>query len=143
MWCLWAAPLLIGAPIDQLDEFTLNLLGNDEVLQVNQDPLCAQAQRLAKHGPMEVWGKRLEDGSLAVGLFNVGFEAAPFTLDWSDLAIRGPHKVRDLWRQEGPGHLGRLAEHDHRPARRRPSQADFAGVHRQAGDQRRVPHDDY
>jgi alpha-galactosidase len=32
-------PLLIGADMSQLDGFTLNLLSNDEVLAVDQDPL--------------------------------------------------------------------------------------------------------
>ena len=99
LWCLWAAPLLIGAPIDQLDDFTLNLLTNDEVLAVNQDPLCQQAMRLARYGAIEVWAKRLEDGSRALGLFNFGFEPAPFELKLADLGAGGRWKVRDLWRQ--------------------------------------------
>jgi alpha-galactosidase len=103
LWCLWSAPLLIGAPVDKLDDFTLGLLCNDEVLQINQDPLCIQAQRVAKVGAMEVWAKPLEDGSLAVGVVNVGFEAAPFTLKWSDLKLTGPRQVRDLWRQKDLG----------------------------------------
>jgi alpha-galactosidase len=100
LWCLWAAPLLIGAPIDQLDDFTLNLLTNDEVLAVNQDPLCQQAARLAKYGSIEVWGKRLEDGSRAVGLFNFGFEETPFVLQLADLGTAGRWRIRDLWRQQ-------------------------------------------
>ena len=39
LWCLLASPLLIGCDMTQLDEFTLGLLTNDEVLDVNQDPL--------------------------------------------------------------------------------------------------------
>ncbi len=100
LWCLWAAPLLIGAPIDQLDDFTLNLLTNDEVLAVNQDPLCQQAARVAKYGAIEVWVKRLEDGSRALGLFNFGFEATPFVLKLADLGATGRWRIRDLWRQQ-------------------------------------------
>jgi alpha-galactosidase len=110
LWCLWSAPLLIGAPVDQLDDFTLGLLCNDEVLEINQDPWCAQARRIAKEGPIEVWAKPLSDG-VAVGVVNVGFEAAPYTLKWSDLppAIpfpsmrNGSLRVRDLWRQKDLG----------------------------------------
>ena len=43
LWCLLAAPLLIGCDMAQLDDFTLGLLTNDEVLEVNQDPLGKQA----------------------------------------------------------------------------------------------------
>ena len=32
-------PLLIGCDLARLDEFTLSLLSNDEVIDVNQDPL--------------------------------------------------------------------------------------------------------
>ena len=42
-----AAPLLIGCDLAQLDEFTLSLLTNDEVLEVNQDPLGKQAKRIS------------------------------------------------------------------------------------------------
>src|SRR5438552_12942763 len=72
LWCLLAAPLLIGCDMTQLDDFTLNLLTNDEVLEVNQDPLGKQAARVAQNDDLEVWAKDLEDGSKAVGLFNRG-----------------------------------------------------------------------
>ena len=43
LWCLLASPLLIGCDMSQLDDFTLNLLTNKEVLAVNQDALGKQA----------------------------------------------------------------------------------------------------
>ena len=46
LWCLLASPLLIGCDMAQLDDFTLGLLTNDEVLEVNQDPLGKQAARV-------------------------------------------------------------------------------------------------
>ena len=48
LWCLLSAPLLIGCDMTQLDDFTLGLLTNDEVLEVNQDPLGRQAARSAR-----------------------------------------------------------------------------------------------
>ena len=47
LWSLLSAPLLIGCDLTKLDEFTLNLLTNDEVLEVNQDPLGRQAHRVS------------------------------------------------------------------------------------------------
>jgi alpha-galactosidase len=87
----------------KLDEFTLNLLTNDEVLEVNQDPLGHQATRLVKDDTREIWAKDLQDGSKAVGLFNRGEDEAPMTLKWSDLGLNGKLKVRDLWRQKNLG----------------------------------------
>ena len=51
LWCLLASPLLIGCDMTQMDDFTLNLLSNDEVLDINQDPLGHQAARVASYGP--------------------------------------------------------------------------------------------
>ncbi len=103
LWCLLASPLLIGCDMTQLDDFTLSLLTNDEVIEVNQDPLGRQAARVAQNEGLEVWVKDMEDGSKAVGLFNRGYHEAPVTVTWSDLGLTGKQKVRDLWRQKDLG----------------------------------------
>jgi alpha-galactosidase len=103
LWCLLASPLLIGCDMTQMDEFTLSLLTNDEVLDVNQDPLGRQAERVAQTGKLEVWAKDMEDGSKVVGLFNRGTDAQSVTARWSDLGLQGSRIVRDLWRQQDLG----------------------------------------
>jgi alpha-galactosidase len=103
LWCLLTSPLLIGCDMTQLDEFTLGLLTNDEVLDVNQDPLGRQAARVAKNDLLEVWAKDLEDGSKAVGLFNRGQQEVTVTANWADLGLTGGQVVRDLWRQSNLG----------------------------------------
>ncbi|MCC6353605.1 MAG: DUF5107 domain-containing protein [Verrucomicrobiae bacterium] len=103
LWCLWGSPMIIGTPIERLDEFTLGLLTNDEVLEVNQDPLGKQAVRIVLPGGGEALCKELEDGTRAVGLFNVGADPATVSLKWADLGIAGPQRVRDLWRQRNLG----------------------------------------
>jgi len=107
LWSLLCSTLLIGCDMARLDDFTLNLLTNDEVLAVNQDPLGRQAGRIAKNGDLEVWAKEMEDGSKAVGLFNRDdIEEKTVVAKWSDLKIEGKRTVRDLWRQQDIG------EHD-------------------------------
>jgi alpha-galactosidase len=103
LWCLLCSPLLIGCDMTKLDEFTLNLLTNDEVLEVSQDPLGRQAARVAKDGSLEVWAKDMEDGSKAVGLFNRGEDESMVTARWVDLGLSGKQGVRDLWRQQDLG----------------------------------------
>jgi alpha-galactosidase len=102
LWCLWGSPMIIGTPIERLDPFTLSLLSNDEVLEINQDPLGKQA-RPAKAAGGEALVKELEDGTKAVGLFNPGAEPARVSLDWSTMGLQGPQRVRDLWRQKDLG----------------------------------------
>jgi alpha-galactosidase len=103
LWCLLSAPLLIGCDMTQLDPFTLNLLENDEVLAVDQDPLGKQAMTVAKNGETRVYAKDLADGSKAVGLFNLGETETQVQVNWSDLGLKSKLHVRDLWRQKDLG----------------------------------------
>jgi alpha-galactosidase len=105
LWSLLSAPLILGCDLTKLDEFTLNLLTNDEVLAVDQDALCKQATCVSKSGNLLVYEKDLEDGTKAVGLFNLGGTEATVTADWDDLNISGGQYVRDLWRQLDLGHF--------------------------------------
>jgi alpha-galactosidase len=103
LWCLWSAPLFIGSPIEKLDTFTLSLLSNDEVLEIDQDPLGKQAYLASKNGDGEIWVKSLEDGSKAVGLFNRSAKEMFVQAAWGPIGIYGKQRVRDLWRQKDLG----------------------------------------
>ena len=104
LWCLLSSPLLIGCDISQLDNFTLSLLTNDEVLAINQDPLGRQAFRAVINDKgAEVWVKELSDGSKAVGLFNTGEETATVSFDAEELQWKTSFTARDCWRQKDLG----------------------------------------
>jgi len=103
LWCLLSAPLLIGCDMTQMDDFTLSLLTNDEVLAVDQDVLGKSALRISKDNNLEVWAKPLSDGAWAVGLFNRGEETATVAVKFDSLKLTGSQKVRDLWRQKDLG----------------------------------------
>lgn len=87
--------------MEKLDAFTLNLLTNDEVIDINQDPLGKQATCLQTIGDLRIYVKELEDGSRAVGFCNFGLDKInlPYK-DFEKLGITGKQKVRDLWRQK-------------------------------------------
>jgi len=103
LWALVAAPLILSGDITRLDDFTLGLLTNDEVIDVDQDPLGRPGRRVWKSEDLEVWARELEDGSTAVGLFNRGEGVTTVTARWGDLGISGRRLVRDLWRQKDIG----------------------------------------
>lgn len=103
LWSLWSAPLLIGSPVEKLDKFTLSLLSNDEVIEIDQDPLGRQAYMADKNGDGEVWVKSMEDGSKAVGLFNKSLKEITVNASWLKLGIYGKQKLRDVWRQKDLG----------------------------------------
>jgi alpha-galactosidase len=103
LWTLLASPLLLGNDMTQMDEFELNLVTNDEVLAVHQDPLGKAADRVSRNDHLEVWARPLSDGSLAVGLFNRDEMDMKVAVNWSELGIKGKQRVRDLWRQKDLG----------------------------------------
>lgn len=117
LFSLLSAPLLIGCPIEQLDAFTLNLLTNDEVIEINQDPLGKPARLVKEENGVQIWLKPLEDGSYAVGLFNIAhFGDTPqsyfrwgdensisYLLDFSKTGLNGKFRLRDVWRQKDIG----------------------------------------
>lgn len=103
LWSLLAAPLLLGCDMTQIDEFTRNVLCNDEVIEVNQDPLGRMARCIATRDETKVYAKEMADGSVTVGLFNLGEETVPVSTTWSELKLKGPQQVRDLWRQRSLG----------------------------------------
>ncbi|HEY9342302.1 MAG TPA: putative Ig domain-containing protein, partial [Hanamia sp.] len=103
-WCLQSVPLLLGCDLTKLDDFTISLLSNDEVIAVNQDPLGKQATVVSRQDSSGVLAKDLEDGSKAAGLFNLTDNLTrKIILKWSDLGIKGKYIVRDLWRQKDLG----------------------------------------
>jgi alpha-galactosidase len=106
LWCLVAAPLIFSGDITRLDDFTLGLLTNDEVIEVDQDPLGRPGRQISKTGALEVWARDLLDGSKAVGLFNRGEGEVPVTARWIDMGLEGKRTVRDLWRQKDLGTFG-------------------------------------
>jgi alpha-galactosidase len=100
LWSLLASPLLIGCDISQMDDFTLGLLTNDEVIAVNQDVLGKQAHLVLTGDDYQVYVKELADGSKAVGVFNLSEKYKPVTINWQDLHVGSVKQVRDIWRQK-------------------------------------------
>ncbi|MEN6577217.1 MAG: NPCBM/NEW2 domain-containing protein [Phycisphaerales bacterium] len=103
MWCLMAAPLFFSGDMAILDDFTLGVLCSAEVIEVDQDPLGRQAKPLVQDDLTLIMAKPLEDGSLAVGLFNLAEMPREVAADWSLLGIQGEQRIRDLWRQKDLG----------------------------------------
>jgi alpha-galactosidase len=103
LWCMLAAPLMLGCDLSRLDPFTLALVGNEEVIAVDQDPAGRAGRRVRRSGPTEVWSRPLADGTLAVGLFNRGVVSTGVTAAWTDLGLTGSQPVRDLWRRRNLG----------------------------------------
>ena len=102
LWSLLAANMLIGCDLSQMDDFTFNLLCNNEVNAVNQDILGEQAHRDLDEDGVQIWSRRLADGGLAVGIFNLNDSPMPVLLSGAlgKIGVENVSSVRDLWRQK-------------------------------------------
>ena len=103
LWSILASPMLLGCDMAMLDPFTLSLLCNSEVLDVNQDPLGLQGVRFASGEGHLTYVKPLEDGTIAVALFNLSEEEQVLGFAPKKLGVFGDQTVRDLWRQKDVG----------------------------------------
>jgi alpha-galactosidase len=103
MWVLMAAPLFYSGDITRLEPFTLNVLNNAEVIAVDQDTLGRQARIVRKTDDEFVLAKPMEDGSIAVGLFNLSETRRELSVSMAELGVHGVQRVRDLWRWKDVG----------------------------------------
>jgi len=105
LWCLLSAPLLLGCDLAHINDFTLGLLTNDEVLAIDQDSLGRQATQFSNSDGKVVYAKTLADGSIAVGLFNRGEIQTTVGVKWGPWGtlptahVGTTFRARDLWRQ--------------------------------------------
>ena len=79
------------------------MLCNAEVIDVDQDALGKQARIVTLDDDSLVLAKPMEDGSLAVGLFNLDEQQRAVRASWEQLGLKGPCRARDLWRQKEIG----------------------------------------
>jgi alpha-galactosidase len=103
MWALMASPLFFGGDMAKLDAFTLNVLCNAEVIGVNQDLLGKQARIVRKAAGEFVLAKPLEDGSVAIGFFNLTRQPREISASLKELGAAARVRVRDVWRQKDAG----------------------------------------
>ncbi|RWR84481.1 alpha-galactosidase-like protein [Cinnamomum micranthum f. kanehirae] len=99
IWALMKSPLLIGCDIPHASRETLAILGNKEVIDVNQDRLGAQGRKIRSYVGLEVWAGPLSRRRVAIVLWNRSGSRAPITVGWREIGLSpySPVIVRDLW----------------------------------------------
>ena len=87
LWCMMAAPLLLGNDLTTMSDEVLQIFINKDVIAIDQDPLGIQGLRLKSENGIEYWFKPLQGGDWAFCLFNRGAEDAVVNLDWNSLVF--------------------------------------------------------
>ncbi len=99
LWCLMGSPLFYSADLTRLDDFTLNVLCNPEVIAIDQDPLGKGARVIFVGDNQFLMVKDLENGGHALGLCNATESPVDMTANWSACGLSDAQHVRDLWRE--------------------------------------------
>ncbi len=109
LWCMMAAPLILGNDITNMTPETLAIITNREMIAVDQDPLGIQGLRLKKDGDLQYWFKPLSDGDWAFCILNTGDAAVMVPVDWTALEVNDTlsgratsfgivnYTVRNIW----------------------------------------------
>lgn len=100
LWAIVSAPLIIGTDLTKAPQPIIDILGNHEVIAVNQDRAGHQGVLAYADSEREIIVKTLaEGGAKAVVLFNRTAEPTDITLTAEHLKMRadGPIALRDLW----------------------------------------------
>ena len=104
LWSIFRSPLMMGGDLPSLDEFTLGLLTNEEVLAVNRG--SSGNRELFNEGDKVGWIADAADGNgKYLALFNLG-DTEPVTIEVSlkeNLGLSTRCQVRDLWLKQDLG----------------------------------------
>lgn len=107
LWCMLAAPLILGCDLTRMNDRLRRIVTNPEVIAVDQDPLGVQGHTIHVDGPLEIWIKPLKRGAKALAFFNRGDSEFTVPVDPRPLGLSGDPLLRDLWARTP---LGRISE---------------------------------
>jgi hypothetical protein len=102
LWCVFRSPLMMGGVLPESDEWTVSLLTNDEVLDVQRNG--GNPRQIRRNDMEAVWINTAPDGAVNLALFNLGDEQRVVRCPLSVLGVSRV-KVRDLWAREDRGIL--------------------------------------
>lgn len=90
MWCMMNSPLMLGLDLRRVTkgEEIYNIISNEDLIALDQDPLGIQAKRIfttyecsepdkeyiRDNNRIDILAKPLKDGSIAIGFFNISQE---------------------------------------------------------------------
>jgi hypothetical protein len=105
LWSIARSPLMFGGDMTRMDDLTLSLLTNDEVLAVDQR--SANNRPIYDRGGRIAWTADVPGSpDKYLALFNATESAAPVGVGLAAIGIRGRATARDLWAHRELGAQG-------------------------------------
>jgi hypothetical protein len=99
LWAMLNSPLLIGADLRKTPDALMDILGNADIIALDQDAAGNQATVAYDSSDLQILVKTLGDGDKAVAVFNRGSGPYDVNLQAAQLKYRddAPVEMTDLW----------------------------------------------
>ena len=94
LWCMMRSPLMIGGELTKNDPFTLSLLTNKELLEIEKQ--TAASRPLYRDEKSCVWCAYRQDGNRYVAAFNLSDESQTIRVSPESLEAT-PRTAKELW----------------------------------------------
>jgi len=86
LWAVLKAPLILGNDLRNIDNDTLSILTNPELISINQDKLGLPPKLVAQQNNIDVWVGQLSDGYV-FAVLNKNDQAATYNLDFTKYGV--------------------------------------------------------
>jgi alpha-galactosidase len=101
LWSMMSAPLILSSDVPKLSPAAIAIVGNKDLIAIDQDPLGMMATLVRRTTQMDVLFKRLSDGDDAVAAMNHGMAAVKVGVAPADLGFEAASGctfgAKDLW----------------------------------------------
>jgi len=98
LWCIIRSPLMIGSELTKLDDFTLKLLTNADLLEMLK--ASWHAKQVYRRDDIIVWTALHKPGGVYLAVFNAADEVQDIIVRLSDAELFGEYEAFDLWTKE-------------------------------------------
>lgn len=95
LWAIVRSPLILGCELTDLDNFSLSLITNTEMINLNQH--SKNNRMIYKGERYGVWAADGADGTVWLGFFNFTDGPCAAAILLSEVGLRGSYKVIDIW----------------------------------------------
>lgn len=99
LWCIFRSPLMLGTEMPSMDEWTLSLLTNKEVLGlIHHSAGAKQLERDANH---VIWfSQDTKEDAFYIALFNLKEEESEVCVSLADEGLTDKLSAKELWTKE-------------------------------------------
>jgi hypothetical protein len=103
LWAMSRSPLILGCELTDLDEFSLSLITNPEVIHINQQSISNHEH--SRHDDCPVWVAKGMEGQTYVGLFNLNEETRIVGVIFEEIGLTREQSIVDVWSQDELGNF--------------------------------------